>query len=116
MRLLNIFSGTESVAIPWRQAGHEVISVDIDGRYNPEVCEDILQVSYCKFPTADVIWASPPCDQFARCRTRARKPRNLELGVHFLFQTYGFHLKGLDPPPPLPLLLLPDQVEFNLAS
>ena len=76
MRLLNLFSGTDSVAIPWREKGHEVISVDIDPRYNPEICEDILQLSYCKLPTPDVIWASPPCDQYARCRTRAKTPRN----------------------------------------
>ena len=42
MRLLNLFSGTDSVAIPWREAGHEVTSVDIDPRYNPEICKDIL--------------------------------------------------------------------------
>ena len=79
MRLLNLFSGTDSVATPWREAGHEVISVDIDPRYNPEICEDILQLSYCKLPIPDVIWASPPCDQYARCRTRAKTPRNLAL-------------------------------------
>ena len=79
MRLLNLFSGTDSVAIPWREAGHEVISVDIDPRYNPEICEDILQLSYCKLPIPDVIWARPPCDQYARSRTRAKTPRNLAL-------------------------------------
>jgi site-specific DNA-cytosine methylase len=79
MKLLNLFSGTDSVAKPWRDAGHAVISVDIDPRYNPEICEDILQLSYCKLSTPDVIWASPPCDQYARCRTRAKTPRNLAL-------------------------------------
>ncbi len=53
--------------------------MDIDPRYNPEICEDILQLSYFKLPTPDVIWASPPCDQYARCRTRAKTPRNLAL-------------------------------------
>ncbi len=80
MRLLNLYSGTDSVAVPWREAGvHEVISLDIDGRYHPEICEDILQLAYCKLPIPDVIWASPPCDQYARCRTRAKTPRNLAL-------------------------------------
>ena len=78
MRLLNLFSGTDSVATPWRQAGHEVISVDTDPRFNPEICEDILQLSYCKLPTPDVIWASPPCDQYSTARTRG-PPRNLVL-------------------------------------
>jgi len=79
MRLLELFSGTGSVGKPWREAGHEVISVDVDGTYNPEICEDILQLSYCKLPVPDVIWASPPCDQYARCRTRAKTPRNFKL-------------------------------------
>ena len=78
MQLLNLFSGTDSVATPWRQNKHEVIRVDIDQQYNPEICEDILQLSYCKLPTLDVIWASPPCDQFTRARTRG-PPRNLAL-------------------------------------
>ena len=36
------------MAIPWRESGHEVISVDIDPRFTPEICEDTLQLSYCK--------------------------------------------------------------------
>ena len=79
MRLLELFSGTGSVGKPWRAAGHEVISVDVDGRFGASIVEDILQLSYCKLPTPDVIWCSPPCDQCARCRTRAKKDRNLVL-------------------------------------
>ena len=78
MRLLNLFSGTDSVAMPWRENNHEVVSVDIDPRYQPEINEDILQVAYCKIPVPDIIWASPPCDQYSRCRTRG-PPRNLVL-------------------------------------
>ena len=79
MRLLELFSGTGSVGKPWREARHEVISVDIDGRFGADIVENILQLSYCKLPVPDVIWASPPCDQYARCRTRAKTPRNLAL-------------------------------------
>lgn len=79
MKLLKLFSGTDSVAKPWRENGHEVISVDIDPRLNPEICEDILQLSYCKLPIPDCIFSSPPCDQYSRCRTRAKTPRNLVL-------------------------------------
>ena len=56
MRLLNLFSGTDSVATPWRENNHEVISVDIDPRYNPEICDDILQLDYKQLPPPDVIW------------------------------------------------------------
>ena len=81
MRLLNLFSGTDSVATPWRENKHECISLDIDPRCNPEICGDILQLCYCKLDIPDVIWASPPRDQYARCRTRAKNPRNLALAV-----------------------------------
>ncbi len=79
MRLLELFSGTGSVGKPWREKGHEVISLDTDCRYSPELCEDILTLDYCKLLTPDVIWVSPPCDQYSRARTRAKKPRNLAL-------------------------------------
>ena len=50
MKLLELFSGTGSVGKPWREAGHEVISVDVDGRFGADIVEDILQLSYCKLP------------------------------------------------------------------
>ena len=54
MRLANLLSVTDSVAIPRRDAGNDVTSVDIDPRSKPEICEDILQLSYCKLPIPDV--------------------------------------------------------------
>ena len=90
MRLLNLFSGTDSVAIPWRENNHEVINVDIDPRYRPEICEDILQLSYCQLPTPDVIWSSPPCDQYSRARTRAKQPRNLALADSLVAKAIEF--------------------------
>ena len=79
MRLLELYSGTGSVGAPWRKAGHEVISVDIDNRYNPTFQEDILKWSYSKCEVPDVIWASVPCEHYSCARTRARRPRNFEL-------------------------------------
>ena len=66
MRLLELFSGTGSVGKPWREKEHEVISVDMDGRYHPTFQEDILKWSYCKCEVPDVIWASVPCEQYSR--------------------------------------------------
>ena len=86
MRLLELFSGTGSVGRPWREAGHEVISVDIDPRYSPEICEDILQLSYCKLAPVECIWSSPPCDQYSRARTRG-PPRNLVLADSLVAKT-----------------------------
>ena len=77
MKLLNLFSGTGSVSKPWRKE-HEVWDVDIDPRFGPETCEDILQWDYKQLPWIhDAIWASPPCTEYARCRTRG-PPRNFK--------------------------------------
>jgi len=86
------------VGRPWREAGHEVTSVDIDHRFNPEICEDILQLSYCKLDTPDVIWASPPCDQYSRARTRG-PPRNLVLADSLVAKTIEIikHFETLNP-------------------
>ena len=88
MLLLELFSGTGSVGKPWRAMGHDVISVDLDGRYAPEVCCDILRWSYCTCPVPDVIWASCPCEVYSVARTRARKPRNFELADSLVRKTW----------------------------
>ena len=77
MKLIELFSGTGSVGRPWRAAGHEVIAVDIDPRFNPEICQSILELDYKSLPTPDVIWSSPPCDQYSQARTTGG-PRKLE--------------------------------------
>ena len=80
MKFLNLFSGTGSVSKPWRDSGHEVFDVDIDPTFEPDYCGDILQFDYKSLDfIPDVIWASPPCDQYSRARTRAKTPRNLAL-------------------------------------
>ena len=77
--LLNLCSGTGSVSVPFLAAGHTVVNVDWDDRYNPTHCVDIMTWE-CPYPPGhfDVIWASPDCTQYSRARTTAKKPRDLE--------------------------------------
>jgi len=52
------------------RAGYQVIGVDIDPqpRYPfPFIQADVMQIDFRKF---DLIWASPPCQQFCRLKTR----------------------------------------------
>ena len=87
MKLLELFSGTGSVGRPWREASHEVISVDADGRFGAEIVEDLLRWSYSSLTSGenlieqipDAIWSSPPCVMYSRARTRAKTPRNFAL-------------------------------------
>ena len=61
MRLLELFSGTHSIAKEFPDA--EVISVDLDNKFNPTHNVDILDFDYKQYPSNhfDYIHASPPC-------------------------------------------------------
>ena len=42
-RLLSLFDGTGSICKPFREAGWEVQSLDVDGRFGATIVQDILQ-------------------------------------------------------------------------
>ena len=81
MRLLELFSGTGSVGRVFRELGWEVVSVDNDPRACADITDDVLTWDYTAYPRSyfDAVWASPPCTEYSIARTRARRPRNLEL-------------------------------------
>lgn len=60
--LLELFKGTGSAG---KAFNGEVISVDIESKFNPDINEDILKLKYKELPTPDYIWASPPCNTFS---------------------------------------------------
>ena len=70
MKILDLFSGTQSIANAFRAMGHEVFTVELDKQhkgidwYQDIMCinpKDILE----RFGKPDVIWASPPCEKFS---------------------------------------------------
>ena len=100
MKLLELFSGTGSVGEPFRAQGHEVISVDVDGRFlQPgDIQEDILQLDYKSLPwIPDVLRGSPPCTEYSRAKTRGH--RNLALADRLVAKWIEIrdHLLGLNP-------------------
>jgi len=68
MKLLDLFTGTGSVAKAARTLGYEVTTLDCDPRTNPDICADILTFDYSTLGHFDVIWASPPCNTFSHAR------------------------------------------------
>jgi hypothetical protein len=67
MRILDLWCGSKSATQAFADAGHEVISVDIDPQWNPTICKDILDVTLQEleaFGRFDFIWASPDCSVF----------------------------------------------------
>ena len=72
MKLLDLFTGTGSVAKVARDLGYEVTTLDIDARCNPDICADVLEFDYMykiwKPGEFDIVWASPLCDFFSCAR------------------------------------------------
>ena len=70
-RLLDLFTGTGSVARVAEELGYEVHTIDIDLKCKPDICADILEFDYkAAFVPGyfDVVWASCPCETFSAAR------------------------------------------------
>ena len=75
-RLLELFSGTQSVSRVARELGWETISLDICPRHSPDLCMDIMDFDETMYPKFDFIWASCPCEAYSTARTVAKIPRD----------------------------------------
>ena len=69
MRVLDLFAGLEGWSAPWRQRGHDAITVDNDPRFGSTITHDLLDpdglVAALGAWRPDVVLASPPCEAFS---------------------------------------------------
>ena len=70
LKVLDLFSGTQSIARAFRDNGHETYTIELDKKHNGiDWYEDIMNITtediIERFGKPDVIWASPPCEKFS---------------------------------------------------
>lgn len=70
MKVLDLFSGTQSIAKTFREKGHETYTIELDKRHEGiDWYEDIMKINaediVKRFGYPDIIWASPPCEKFS---------------------------------------------------
>ena len=69
MNVLDLFSGLGGFSQAFKDKGHKVITVDIEERFNPTICIDIMKINAKEliegYGAFDVVLASPPCNCFS---------------------------------------------------
>jgi site-specific DNA-cytosine methylase len=63
MLMLDLFSGLGGASKAMKERGWQVITVDIDPKFNPSIVADIREFHY-DGDRPDLVWASPPCVEF----------------------------------------------------
>ena len=69
--MIDLFSGLGGASQAMKERGWEVIRIDINPQFRPDLCIDVRDFLKCwDGRNPDLLWASPPCDEFSR----AEKP------------------------------------------
>lgn len=69
MKVIDLFCGLGGWSNAFWQRGHDVITLDNNKRFDPDICANILDIKASDFPfKPDIILASPPCEGFSRLR------------------------------------------------
>src|SRR5271166_5246706 len=79
---LDLCSGLGGASQPALDRGWKVIRIDIDARFKPTIVADVRHLPLKPFHI-DVLWASPPCKDFAKiglpCFYPDPEPPDLEI-------------------------------------
>lgn len=66
LRVLDLFAGLGGWSNPWRDAGHDVFTVDNNPKFAVDWCRNIMRLEPQEVPWhPDVVLASPPCQLFS---------------------------------------------------
>ena len=88
MRTLEIFSGTQSFSKGIKRQQGDPVTVDILNKFKPTIQANILEWDYKIYAPGyfDVIWASPPCTEYSKAKTRGI--RDLELADKLVARSF----------------------------
>lgn len=82
MFMIELFSGSGIMADSFKRCGFDVCTFDNEPKFNPDVCKDVMDMTFDDVADANVIWASPPCQKFSVAvigkNWKDGKPRNKE--------------------------------------
>lgn len=78
LNMFELFKGTGSIGKVAKRMGFNVISLDFDPIYTPDIETDILKWDYKKWADEnnfipDYIWASPPCNTYSTLAYRLKE-------------------------------------------
>src|SRR6056297_1166871 len=66
-RILDLFCGLGGFSQAFAESDRwAVTTVDIEGRFDPDIEADVLELRPSDLPDADLVLASPPCKCFSR--------------------------------------------------
>lgn len=63
--MLDLCCGLKGASAAFRDAGWDVVTLDIDPQFEPDIVADLRTWSW-DGPRPTLVWASIPCDEFAR--------------------------------------------------
>ena len=125
--MLELFKGTGSVGRVFAANGFDVVSVDINAKWKPDIVTDVLKWDYKSVfrpGQFEYVWASPPCTEFSIALTT--RPRNLRLGNRIVARALPGHAEHRpdgsvcpafgDHPLPEPRLLVPREPGHRAAQ
>jgi len=101
---VDLFSGLGGFSRAFRESEEwEVIEVDIQEKFEPDICENVMSLRREDLPECELILASPPCTEFSFAASSLEKivdgkPQTPEAkdAVHLVYYTLGL-IKAVNP-------------------